>query len=132
MIGPQEIVIIYLILSTIIIQVYLIRKGASLLLEHVLEVVELKICSYSGVASWIFYTLLIVLWPLLNKGEWCKVSPFSYFYTFFKHPSEILPGFNIAHVIVFLGFGAAYSLINMIITSYLSKTLKLAKIHRIS
>ncbi|MDQ7823789.1 MAG: hypothetical protein RDV48_13405 [Candidatus Eremiobacteraeota bacterium] len=130
--ASQNIIIIYALAATLIIQVSLIIRGHSMLVEQTQEKVEFTISIYAGLLSWVFLALLVLLWSALGREPWYKASPFHYFYQLFGRLPDILPGFSFAHILVFLCFGIAFSLFNLIITSYLCRTFVHARMKRIS
>jgi len=129
--SSLDIYIIYIIAVTIVIQVSLLVYGHRLLPVQLQEKVEITISVSSFFLSWIFFTLFIVLWPALNREHWYKAVPFKYFYYLYRDPPSILPDLNLAHVLVFLGFGLAFAFLNTIITSYLGRLLRHGKLRRI-
>ncbi len=130
-ISSVDIYIIYSIGATIIMQTGLLIYGHKLLPVQLQEKVEVTISVFSFVFSWVFFALFINLWSALKRESWFEAVPFNYFYNLFRNPPAILPDLDLAHVLVFLGFGVAFAFINTIITSYLGRMLRHGKIRRI-
>ncbi|MGV8118582.1 MAG: hypothetical protein AB2L14_02350 [Candidatus Xenobiia bacterium LiM19] len=129
--SSLDIFIIYIIAVTIVIQISLLVYGHRLLPLQLQEKVEIRISVFSFFLSWIFFTLFVILWSALKRELWYKAVPFKYFYYLYHDPPAILPDLNLAHVLVFLGFGLAFAFLNTIITSYLGRLLRHGKLRRI-
>jgi len=129
--SSVDILVIYSIAATIVMQIGLLVYGHRLLPVQLQEKVEIRISICSFFISWVFFALFIIMWPALKREQWFEALPFKYFYDLYSSPPAILPDVNLAHVLVFLEFGLAFAFINTIITSYLGRMLRHGKLRRI-
>jgi hypothetical protein len=109
----------------------MIRWGAKRLAVLTQEKVEIRVATYAGFLALFAYLFLVTFWPLMGRGPWFRMPPFSYFYNLFKYPIIIYDGIHTGHVYVFMVYGFVFWAVNVIIASFLARYYKHARIRRV-